>query len=91
MTTKKNLLRIKGLSETKVDKIKEAAAKAQVHKTNAYKGASINLILHLRIAAFLQLLKLHCTGKRWSTSRLVASSSTRFWEVWNNVELTYCY
>ncbi|KAG0170829.1 Meiotic recombination protein dmc1 [Apophysomyces sp. BC1034] len=29
MTTKKNLLRIKGLSETKVDKIKDAAAKIQ--------------------------------------------------------------
>ncbi|ORY96587.1 Rad51-domain-containing protein, partial [Syncephalastrum racemosum] len=29
MTTKKILLRIKGLSETKADKIKEAAAKAQ--------------------------------------------------------------
>ncbi|KAI8372750.1 Rad51-domain-containing protein [Radiomyces spectabilis] len=29
MTTKKNLLRIKGLSETKVDKIKDAASKTQ--------------------------------------------------------------
>lgn len=29
MMTKKNLLKIKGLSETKVDKIKEAAIKSQ--------------------------------------------------------------
>ncbi|KAL1932011.1 hypothetical protein VTP01DRAFT_9067 [Rhizomucor pusillus] len=29
MTTKKNMLRIKGFSETKVDKVKDAAAKAQ--------------------------------------------------------------
>lgn len=30
MTTKKNLCKFKGLSEAKVDKIKEAAAKIQV-------------------------------------------------------------
>lgn len=30
MMTKKSLLKIKGLSETKVDKIKEAAVKSQV-------------------------------------------------------------
>lgn len=33
MTTKKNMLRIKGFSETKVDKVKDAAAKAQVNAT----------------------------------------------------------
>lgn len=31
MMTKKSLLKIKGLSETKVDKIKEAALKSQVN------------------------------------------------------------
>lgn len=31
MMTKKALLKIKGLSETKVDKIKEAAVKSQVN------------------------------------------------------------
>ena len=34
MMTKKALLKIKGLSETKVDKIKEAAIKSQVRIDN---------------------------------------------------------
>ncbi|EMD59739.1 hypothetical protein COCSADRAFT_253375 [Bipolaris sorokiniana ND90Pr] len=82
--TRRNLLKIKGFSEVKVDKVKDAIAKCQVSCAGAVVSELALLkknICSLQVEASRLLMSLDNSESASSRFLLVAKRSTRFSEV----------